>query len=600
MFPHLDAANAAAVRADTAAGGRLGSSGASLLSGPEAAGEIVSNGVVTAYATAEEDDRVGMDTQDASEVPATVEGALGAEIGAQEAQVRARAQGQTHVSFAGVEMFPAEELAAQEDGEERLALVDPRHAMGEIKALAGELGYGDKREVIAYLADPTVRPVDPSLPTLTAEQEARLSNASQSVRDWDADLILMLTPFAAAAGQHLRQRMVKEGRMPTEVWAPPPNRDTVRRIVPPMGRETRQQRDGQRQPPAALPTTPSQGLSGSAFSVGGGADPDGGGGSKMRRERPGYDSDELTKKRQRLDEQGRGTSVGRPPVPGFASSSSAAPETPRTPRHPGAALALTTVGTPARTPRLGGDGGLTGGASRDRRRSSGSVLRYRSRDFTPRRRPRPSLLATQGHSPGTLGEWLGETGGRGGGGNSNGGAVSGIVGREERGAGARRRANGQVLEAVESMQEDVGGASKGRKRRGSSSFGLAERILTRARRGTAEEEAAASRVTAAVDATAEVGSILMEVVGQQDKSLTSNAQDEKAQARKEVRGKEVQLKRGGAAETTDARCVYLQGVGLSDLLRWLRRTRRRFRDGWSCCLFMWSLGPLLTRWGVGR
>lgn len=560
---HLDeAASAAGMRADTAVRDRLESSGANLpLSRQESAGEVVSNGVVmTPYAAAEEDDGVDSAVQEASEEDrTTADGALEGEIfDDQGAHARTRAQGQAHVSFAGVEMAPATELAVQEDGEESQALVDPRYAMGEIKALTGELGYDDKREAIAYLADPTVRPVDPSLPALTAEQEACLSNAGQSVSDWDADLILMLTPFAAAAEQHLRRRMVREGRTPDEVWAPPPNRETVRRIVPPMGRETRQQRDGQRQPPAALPTTASQGLSGSAFTAaggGGGGDADGDeGGRVMLRERPGYDSDELTQKRQRLDEQGRGALVGRPPVPGFGSPPPPAAAL-ETPRKMGSALALATVGTPARTPRLGGGGdggGLTGGASRDRRRSSGSVLRYRSRDFTPRRKPRPSLLATQGHGAGTLGKWLDETGGGGGGGGAGaasgnaagggngdgGGAVGGSIAREERGAGARRRAGGQVLEGVVGMQEDVdGGASKGRKRRGSSSFGLVAGT-TDSRRGRkgAEEEKAASRVAAAIDATAEVGSILMEVVGMQDKGLglTSNGEHAQGKAREEV------------------------------------------------------------------
>lgn len=446
-----------------------------------------------------------------------------------------QAEDQTEKSIGGEGVRPVSSSGANEDGEES-ALVDPREGMKEIRDLLGEIGYGEKRAVIEFLADPTVRPVDPKLPPLSPQQEERLLSFNRSVREWDDDLILVLTDFLEAARQQFGplQAAGAEGgatrdsyqrAVPNEQW--PNVRDVIpfmrRRVEPPNGR-----------PHDSNPRTPSRGLSGSAFEAFTGNNTAAGGERGAPRRfgaRAGYDADELVLKRQRLDEDGKGALVTRRPG---SDSTLPPPESPATPRNASNASARKSppltpaAGSLGPVPRhLAGAEGLGGGTPRDRRRmSSGSVLRYRSRDFTPGRRSRPSMLVDQGHGAGTLGQWLGadEAAVDAGGGGVGGGARDNDVG-QELGRGredARRGGEGQMVAPAVGAKgrEDEATArrSGSNNKRASSPTGLDGVDPKRHESGVLMQEKAkevASRVSAESKATAEVGNILMSVLAQE-------------------------------------------------------------------------------------
>lgn len=418
----------------------------------------------------------------------------GAQIVLLESQGPAEVQAQ--VSFAGVETAPSSSSSAvQEAREDREGSEEPlesnNRTMEQFKALLGKIGYEGKREAINFLADPTVRPVDPSLPALNGNQEARLLSCTRSVHDWDEALILTLNNFVESAREAFR---------PPGVTASGPNVEwpSIRDVVPSMR--------GGAQPsnsrfPASHPPTLSRPYPGSAFtSLAHDEGADGSDGRQMVGARRDFDDDDsedsekLAMKRQRLDEQGRGAMVTLPPAPGFGML----------------------PGAPIDSNSRSGAGMLAGGGStlvsRDRRRSSSSVLKYRSKDFTPRRRPRVSLLEEQHRHAGHLGVLLGEAreGVRS---DARGDANS--VGLEQRGDAARRRLVGQT------EQDGIGGKAFGMgesSRHAASSLGLEGMDATprksRNRNSLEVARKEASRVAAVTKATAEVGSLLLSIVSE--------------------------------------------------------------------------------------
>lgn len=421
---------------------------------------------------------------------------------------------------------------------ESIGHVDPRAGMKEIAAMVGEIGYDVKQDVMRFLANPEAGPVNPSLPVLTAEQEARLRNPSRSVRDWDAELILFANPFVQLAREHLRPR-ITAAEPPPAAWGPERNsgeRPSVLDVVPSMRRGIRSP-EGRRAARERL--LPPRGLSGSAFGTtrdrhaedsarascsssawtlqtgsggGGVASPHEKRHEKRRMsggDSAGYDEiDGINRKRHRLDEEG---SVGQLRTPGFGSP----PSTPVPRRQASAAYSLATTpvptaAIPARTPRHGG-GALIGDLSRGR--SSGSVLRRRN-PFTPRTRSRLSLVGERARpDAGTLGEWLDSTGGAGSsesgvGRSATGSSISGFKGSDN-----------CVFDAVngrrigESGGNDTDTALNARATISDAALDGADTRLRRV--STREAAAVASRAAAKARAAAEVGSILMAIVGQQ-------------------------------------------------------------------------------------
>ena len=104
----------------------------------------------------------------------------------------------------------------------------PRDNKAEFRAVFGELGDDDKTAALDFLSNPAVRPVDPSLPMLTAEEERRLASATCSASDWEDKLILALNPFLHQARHLLGRRDVSNcyaGRASDSRW--PSGHDTV-------------------------------------------------------------------------------------------------------------------------------------------------------------------------------------------------------------------------------------------------------------------------------------------------------------------------------------------------------------------------------------
>ena len=104
----------------------------------------------------------------------------------------------------------------------------PRDNKAEFRAVFGELGDDDKTAALDFLSNPAVRPVDPSLPMLTAEEERRLASATCSASDWEDKLILALNPFLHQARHLLGRRDVSNcyaGRASDSRW--PSGHDNV-------------------------------------------------------------------------------------------------------------------------------------------------------------------------------------------------------------------------------------------------------------------------------------------------------------------------------------------------------------------------------------
>lgn len=393
------------------------------------------------------------------------------------------------------------------------ALIDPKEGMDEVRALLRKVGYVGKREGIEFLADPAVRPVDISLPYLTPEEEARLRGMGRSVCDWDEDLILMLNNFLESA-RHLHPSAAKEKGTCEGAWPVPRNGEgpNVRDVVPSMRRKMGS-KDSQR-PAAREQHSPPRGVSGSAFATytagrrKHSSDTEGSNGARMG---SGYDDGELTPKRRRVDETGR---AACPPVSSFGSTPTVASTVASAAddgRPGGASLTLAAMDTPGRPPSGAGVAGssvMSAVALRDRRRSNGSVLRYRSRDFTPGKKRRPSVVVDERRDAGTLGEYLGEAGGA---------KDSPRAAPGRRGEGARRRAEGQRSTPPKSLQDgrDGGLGAPGSSKRDTPPLGLEGMDATKRRRSVEETSKAASKMAAASKATSEVGSILMSLVSQQ-------------------------------------------------------------------------------------
>lgn len=523
--------------------------------------DVVTNGLVDGSAETEGEEAMDVEQDPpenssvaaAADADAAAAGALAdARVGA--AHAEEEFQPPSEVSRARIETPPSSP-SAPGDSPDTSSVADPRGGMREFKTLFGEMDYAGKRAAINFLADPTVRPVDPSLPVLTAEQDARLRTAARSPSDWDHDLILSLNPFVDAARDVLRGEA--QGTLDAG-WGSAPNPDwpSVREVIPAMRRKVL---PSGTQRPALRPPPTTQGTAGSAFSALPSYRADGGDSKWTFANRASNDDSDQAAMRQRVDKVGRGAAGERPPVPSFG----APPTSPATPRNPGVSppLAVTAARTPALGPRPGGAGSLAAREpSSDRRRSSGSVLRYRSRDFTPRRRPRASLMGELGYGAGTLGEWLGAVGGPGvsdaaGGNSSNdtGGQGRGhdgsYVGLEHREGAARRRAEGRVATPAAPAGSTQGYAGDDAPVSGNysgSSLGLEGMDATRLRRTAEEADKMASRVAAERKATTEIGNIIMSVVSQQDNAavvkrnvreehgLRSGIQDEQDRAKGKV------------------------------------------------------------------
>lgn len=172
---------------------------------------------------------------------------------------------------------------------------------------------------------------------------------------------------------------------------------------------------------------------------------------------------------------------------------------------------------------LGGAGGLND--SQARSRSIASALRYRRRDQTPRRRARPSLVGEQKRPhAGTLGERLEQSVGK-----DSGGPMPTATGRVAKDIG--------VTSGL-SDGNHVDGAVNGQRHKGGDTNPSATEVMTSSRKTTSppaldgvdtklswtisqEATIVASRAAAKAKASAEVGNLLMDIVGQRRASISS-------------------------------------------------------------------------------
>lgn len=227
----------------------------------------------------------------------------------------------------------------------------------------------------------------------------------------------------------------------------------------------------------------------------------------------------------------------------------------------------------ARTPLGGGQGGL----NRDRyRRTSCSTLRYRTRDLTPRKRARPLMSDQLEGGAGTLSDWF-----RGGGSASSGiqrgtknqssdgdadrrGGAGGDMGVDagRSGGAADHDVAGRSAMAVDTQDFQAGGS-------GNRSVILGEREVEgnepKRRRFSSEEAAREARRTAAErKATEEVGSLLMEIVGQAPASPGACLAESREQQRKKEKEEEGLLRKGGNMSKRLEQEKQREEVGKSD------------------------------------
>lgn len=397
--------------------------------------------------------------------------------------------------------------------------INPRDGMGEFEALLKKFSADDEREVLEFLADPTVRPVDPSLPILTAEQDKRLSTATSSPSDWDVDLILKLNPFLEQARKFLCGKGTSE-RYKAKVSSKPdwPN---IGHVVPTMKRRNLSPKASFR---PARPHATGKGLAGSAFSLASRGRGDGIVGAK----RPAFDedtdgSDKVIMKRARRDTRDDWLGSTRPPVPGL----SAPPPGPAA-SHSAAAILQPEVSTPTvRLPlrgstRIGSRRNSVGGRLPSWQNSvSKPINRYRPLDFTPRRRPRSSFSGSNRRDY-SLQKWLNgppsdADGGVGADGASGGGGRKDVAsggGGNDLGV-ERHSAAEQSRNCALAGEGATAAAPKDSNRLEGSLPGLQGVASSSALKRTVEEaEKRAARVSAETKASAEVGSILLSMVSQ--------------------------------------------------------------------------------------
>lgn len=437
----------------------------------------------------------------------------------------------------------------------------------ELDSILGKRSYGEKRDLVGFLADPTARPANPRVPVLLAEQKRGVRRAARPVESWDERPILAIDQEGQAedladerttkrAGVWCGATGGKWRRAPSSEWT---------RLVPTM-----QRRAGQ---PAVRVVASTKRTLGSAFGACTARSTSTAAvhrASDLRKlsARPGYDGDELTPMLRRLDEQDRDDAAAarRRPAPdagamasGFTGATSLS------------LVRSAVAGTPSRTPKPARAGGCLGvGAARDRRQSVGSALRYRSREFTPRRRPSLAGAGEQRYGAGTLGDWLGETSKQPRPGPA-GAAADGRRGRGDggdadstgQGQASKRRAVGRQESPllVEGSQGQENGTPAASNKRAASSLGLDGMDATPRRKTMAimEERAVGEegrelvrRVAAEAKATAEVGSILMSVVSQENKGrdVTRQVREEQGLRERETNKKTKLNQRAGSNQPT--------------------------------------------------
>lgn len=424
-----------------------------------------------------------------------------------DARGSAASDDQTLVSFAHDAeggLAPALTCTIQDDGQESVQVNARARAVQidkEFDAMLGERGYQEKRDTINFLADPTTRPVNPRLPVPSAEEKQSILRGGRSAKTWNSSYMMKIDYEGATrdlADERVRAREWNGShrRPDREDWRSAPSSEWFE-LVPSMKRSPQQPVVRRAQHPVVLggPKT------GSGFVALRGPKDDSL--ERVRPEaRPGYDGDELTSMVLRPDE--RDATTAHRPLPG--ASPAASP-------YSGTSTVRTVGGTPSRAAKPARVGGLAGSSLRDRRRSSGSVLRYRSS------RRRPSLAGEQRHGAGTLGEFLGE------GGDEASSTASGNGRREDsdgaslvqRGGATKRRAVGQDPQGPTSDAPAAGS------KRAAASLGLGGMDATPRKKTMVETiaeegENLVRRVEAEAKATAEVGSILMSVVSRENRS----------------------------------------------------------------------------------
>ena len=400
----------------------------------------------------------------------------------------------------------------------------PRDNKAEFRAVFGELGDDDKTAALDFLSNPAVRPVDPSLPMLTAEEERRLASATFSASDWEDKLILALNPFLHQARHLLGRRDVSNcyaGRASDSRW--PSGHDTV----PAM-------RSRDLSPTVA--SRPSMGPKGSiapAFSprrsVGSGI-----GGRPARTLQANSPSvlryrlkNLAFRRRSRSSlchsfgsaDEGLGSKPGagdsgRPPVPGFAPNATRVPSYSMGPKGSIA---------PAFSPRRNVGSGIGGRPARTLQANSPSVLRYRLKNLASRRRSRSSLCPSFGSADEGLGSKPGAD-------DSGRVAKGDHVQNEMRQQGQQPSTNNSSVHFHGSA-----GMENSRKRyQASMSESEGAGTMTSRRRNMdgSEEMALRARVAAVSKATTEVGNILVSVVSEGGGG--GNAIDLRRQAREEA------------------------------------------------------------------
>lgn len=425
---------------------------------------------------------------------------------------------------------PAPTLGMIQPGVEEVDMknVDPRAGMEEFGAILKEVGYDKKQDVMKFLANPESYPVNESLPILSTEQEARLLNTPSSASKWDVELILASNPFLQLAREHLTAHMAKPPQTTVGHGVNNGGRPSILDVVPSMRRGPRAMR------PSLRPSQ-SPGMCGSAFGAvsrsvrseeGSGQGevtsaaqlhptdlgPERGESPYEKRRADGSDwHDNDNPRRDRLSEHDE---VGHA---SFAPSTPA-PRRPPSARKSFAATSLVAGRTPSRNSRLGvGRRSLTSAEAR-RRSNSASVLRYRRRDLTPRPRARPLIVGEQNHQDaGTLGEWLGGNDPQDGGPK----IPEATMQVAEEGGDARKnlsdaKVNGEEHPAGRGTSASTAGVAGGT--RGVASSPVLNSVDTKLRRlppqaAVAAAAGVANRAAARAKASAEVGSLLMDVVG---------------------------------------------------------------------------------------
>lgn len=406
--------------------------------------------------------------------------------------------------------------SAQVDARAKAAQIDK-----EFDSMLGKRSYKEKRDTINFLADPTTRPVNPRLPVFSAEEKQLILRGGRSVKSWNTSC-MMKTDYEGAscdlADERMRARERNDSRRgPDEDWRSAPSSEWFA-LVPSMKRSPREPVVRRAQQPVVrgVPKT------GSGFTALRGPKDDSLEHPRLET-RPGYDGDELPSIVLRPDD--RNATIAHRLLPGASPAASPFAGT-------STSLVRTVEGTLSRTPKPTRGGGLGGAALGDRRRSSGSVLRYRSS------RRRQSLAVEQRYDAGTLGKFLGEDGdqasstARGNDGRRDHSDAASVV---QRGGASKRRAVGQDPPQAYDAQGPGSGAPAAGNKRAATSLGLGGMDAT-PRKKTMEEaiteegENLVRRVTAEAKATAEVGSILMSVVSQENKSRDVSRQVREEQA----------------------------------------------------------------------